>query len=125
MVREPYYTPVSPFSAGVTGRCPRCGQGRLFSGFITIAPSCGNCGLDFKFADSGDGPAVFIILILGFIVAGGALLLEVTHQPPYWVHAVVWLPVILILTLVLLRPFKGVLVCLQYANKARQGELDT
>ena len=107
------------------GRCPRCGRGRLFSGFLTIAPACNSCGLDYGFLDSGDGPAVFIILILGFVVAGGALLLEVAYQPPYWVHGVIWLPTILILTLMLLRPFKGVLLCLQYANKARQGELDT
>ena len=124
MAREPYYSPVSPVSAGIMGRCPRCGRGSLFSGFLTVAPACNSCGLDFGFLDSGDGPAVFIILILGFVVAGGALLLEVAYQPPYWVHGVIWVPVILILTLLLLRPFKGILLCLQFANKARQGELD-
>ena len=84
---------ISPFAAGLTCRCPRCGKGKLFSGFLTIRAKCDVCGLDYSFVDAGDGPAVFIILIVGFIVTGGALFVEVTYQPPYWVHAALWLPI--------------------------------
>lgn len=114
------YGHVSPFLAGLRGRCPRCGKGKLFSGYLTVAPSCSECGLDFSKVDSGDGPAVFIILFLGFIVVALALWVEVVYQPPYWVHLVLWLPLILIGSLGLLRPFKGVLIGLQYKHKATQ-----
>lgn len=74
--------------------------------------------------DSGDGPAVFVILIAGFIVVVGALVVEVAYQPSYWVHAALWLPIGIGLPLLLLRPFKGVLLCLQYHNKAEEGRVD-
>ncbi len=104
--------------SGVAGVCPHCGVGKLFSGFLTIAPACGHCSQSFEFADSGDGPAVFIIMIVGFIVVAGVLAMEVLYQPPYWVHGVVWLPVTALLCLALLRPFKAILVTLQYRNRA-------
>lgn len=116
-------TAISPFLAGLLSRCPSCGKGRLFSGFLTLPEKCDKCDLDYGFADAGDGPAVFIILIVGFIVVGGAMYVELKYQPEYWVHAVLWLPLTLILGLGLLRPFKAVLVALQYKNKARQGQL--
>lgn len=118
-----FYPPVSPYSAGLRAKCPRCGEGRLFSGFLTIADRCDNCGLDYHFADSGDGPAVFLILILGFIVCGAALWVEVAFQPPYWVHAVVWLPVTLVLAIGLLRPMKATMLALQYHHAAREGRI--
>jgi uncharacterized protein (DUF983 family) len=124
LARQPHYGPVSPISAGLRSACPRCGRGRLFSGFLTTASACNVCGLDFGFMDSGDGPAVFVILIAGFIVVGSALVVEVMYQPPYWVHAALWLPVGIILPMLLLRPFKGVLLCLQYHNKAEEGRVD-
>src|SRR5687768_4268371 len=105
-------------AAGLKGCCPRCGHGRLFSGFLTLQPRCAACGLDFGFADSADGPAVFVILIVGFVVAGAALLVEIAWAPPIWVHAVLWGPLVLILCLGLLRPFKGVLVALQFSHRA-------
>ncbi len=117
------YAPQNPFSAGMRGRCPRCGEGRLFSGFLTLAPRCSACGLDFDFADSADGPAVFVILIVGFIVAGAALLVEVAYSPPIWVHVVLWGPLVLILCLGFLRPLKGVLIALQYHHKAEEGRI--
>lgn len=117
------YAPVPATSAGLRGRCPRCGQGRLFKGFLDTAPSCAACGLDFKFIDSGDGPAVFVILIIGFVVVALALFVEVGWQPPYWVHLVLWLPLTLILSLGLLRPLKGLMIALQYRNKAAEGRL--
>ncbi|SLN33291.1 DUF983 domain-containing protein [Oceanibacterium hippocampi] len=116
---------VSPLRAGLTCKCPRCGEGSLFKGFLTVAPACAACGLDYGKIDTGDGPAVFIIMILGFVVVGLALWVEVTFQPPYWLHFVLWLPLTLIGALLLLRPFKATLAALQYRNKATQEiELD-
>ncbi len=117
------YAPQNPISAGMRGRCPRCGEGRLFSGFLTLNPSCAACGLDFSFADSGDGPAVFVVLIVGFVIAGAALLTEVAYSPPIWVHFVLWVPLVLILCLGTLRPLKGVLIALQYHHKAEEGRI--
>jgi uncharacterized protein (DUF983 family) len=115
---------VEPIAAGLKGRCPRCGEGRLFSGFLTVGQRCGNCGLDYSFADAGDGPAVFVILIIGFVVVGLALWMEVTLNPPLWLHFILWIPLALALCLTALRLIKGVLITLQYRNKAQQGEWD-
>ena len=83
------YPPVSPYRAGIAGRCPRCGRGRLFGGLLAIAPDCEACGLDYSFADAGDGPAVFVIFIAGFLVAGLALATELALRPPIWLHMVI------------------------------------
>jgi uncharacterized protein (DUF983 family) len=114
----------SPFSAGLKGRCPRCGEGRMFDGYLKVRPSCTACGLAFSFADSADGPAVFIMLFAGFAILGGALWLDITYEPPVWVHLAIWLPLALILCLGLLRPMKGIAIALQYANKAEEGRLE-
>jgi uncharacterized protein (DUF983 family) len=100
--------------AGLAGRCPNCGEGHLFEGFLKVAPSCEACGYDLAKADSGDGPAVFVILVAGFIVAFAALFTEIAFSPPVWVHLVLWLPATLILCLALLRPFKGVMLAAQF-----------
>jgi uncharacterized protein (DUF983 family) len=123
MSDEPYVTP-SPYAAGLSCRCPRCGKGKLFGGFIDVRPSCGVCGLDYSFADAGDGPAVFVILIAGFVVVGAALIVEVRYHPPYWVHAVLWGPLILLVTLLPLRLLKSLLIALQYHHKAAEGRLE-
>jgi len=112
-----------PIVSGLIGRCPRCGKGRLFQGFLKLAPRCESCGLDFSFADSADGPAVFVIFISGFIVAGSALAVEMLYAPPYWVHALLWGPLILITGLGPLRPIKGLLIALQYHHQAAEGRL--
>jgi uncharacterized protein (DUF983 family) len=117
------YPPISPVSTGLSGHCPRCGDGRLFGGFVKVAPRCEACGLDFSFADAGDGPAVFVALFGGFIVLGAALWTEIIYQPPIWVHMIVFLPLTLLVCLGLLRPLKGVLIALQYRNKAEPGLL--
>ena len=96
--------------AGLSCACPRCGQGRLFAGFLTLQPRCERCGLDISFADSGDGPAVFIMFLAGAIVVGAALVTEILFQPPYWVHAALWLPLIALVTLGPLRPMKGLMI---------------
>jgi uncharacterized protein (DUF983 family) len=113
----------SPVLWGLAGRCPRCGKGRLFQGFLALRPRCESCGLDFAFVDSADGPAVFVIFFSGFIVAGSALAVEILYAPPYWVHALLWGPLILITTLGPLRPMKGLLIALQYHHKAAEGRL--
>lgn len=113
--------PLSPIRTGLSCRCPRCGKGRLFQGFLELRPSCEACGLDYRFADSGDGPAVFIILIAGFIVVASALVVEFKYEPPLWLHAVLWLPLILATTLLPLRSMKGLMVALQYHHKAAEG----
>jgi uncharacterized protein (DUF983 family) len=115
------HAPVSPVVAGLTGRCPRCGNGKLLDGFLGVRPACDSCGLDYGFADAGDGPAIFVILLAGFIVVGSALAVEVLYQPPLWLHAVLWLPLILLTTLLPLRALKGLLIALQYRNKAAEG----
>ena len=109
--------------AGSLGRCPACGEGKLYSGFLTPAPRCDVCGLNYDFADAGDGPAVFVILITGFLVVGGALIVEVLYAPPYWLYAVVLGPISILLPLLLLRSFKGALIALQYKHKAQEGKL--
>ena len=116
--------PPSPITAGLAGRCPRCGKGKLFAGFLTPSASCTACGLDFSFADAGDGPAVFVILLAGFVVVGLALVVEFLYQPPFWLHALLWGPLILVVTLGPLRPLKGVLIALQYHHDAAEGRLD-
>jgi len=114
-----------PIARGLRGRCPRCGEGRLFRGFLSLRPRCEHCGLDFSFADSGDGPAVFVILIIGFVVVGLALWMEVTFSPPLWLHFILWIPLALVLCLTALRLIKGVLITLQYSKKASEGRLDS
>ena len=100
------------------GRCPRCGRGPLFSGYLEIAPSCTVCKLDFTGHDSGDGPAVFVMFVLGFLIVGLAGLLERFLAPPLWVHAVIWIPLTLLGTVGLLRPLKGLMVGFQFRYRA-------
>ncbi len=118
--------PVSPYVAGVTCRCPRCGKGAIFvSAFsLSVRERCGICDLDLKFIDPGDGPAVFAIMIVGFLILGAALIVEFKFNPPVWVHVVLWAPLTLIVAFGLLRPLKGLLVALQYHHKAEQGRLE-
>src|SRR4051812_20617093 len=93
------------YARGLMGRCPACGKGHLFRGFLSliIRPNCDQCGLSYSFANSDDGAAVFVILIAGFIVVGAALAVEVKYEPPFWVHAFLWGPLILVVSLGLLR----------------------
>jgi uncharacterized protein (DUF983 family) len=108
---------------GLACKCPRCGRGKLFAGFLALRPSCSECGLDYAFIDAGDGPAVFIILIAGFIVVFCALIVEVKYQPPFWLHAVLWVPLVLLTTLAPLRSMKALLIALQHHHKAELGRL--
>jgi uncharacterized protein (DUF983 family) len=114
----------NPLLSGAAGRCPNCGEGHLFEGFLKVSPQCEACGFDLKAADSGDGPAVFVILIAGLIVAFGALFTTVAFNPPIWVTLGVWLPMTLVIVLALLRPMKGLMLAAQFMNKASQARHD-
>jgi len=109
------------WQSGLRCRCPRCGQGRLYTAYLKLAPGCSICGLDFGFADAGDGPAVFVVLVAGAFIAGTAAIIEINYSPPYWVHALVWLPLTLTVCLGLLPVFKATLVALQFRNQAGEG----
>ena len=107
----------SALSAGLRCRCPACGEGPLFRGFIAVRPRCPACGADLSAQDSGDGPVAFIVLIVGAIVVTLALVTEVSYSPPVWLHLVLWLPLTLVLVLALMRPFKATLIALQYKHR--------
>jgi uncharacterized protein (DUF983 family) len=108
---------VSPFWAGLMCRCPRCGQGRLYDGLLTVRERCAECGFQMRAHDVGDGAAVFVILILGFVVVGLALLVEAKAEQPLWVHAVIWPFVIFGGAILMLRPLKSTLLALQYRHR--------
>ena len=112
---------LSPLAAGLRSKCPRCGEGQLFDGFLTVKARCQRCDLDLSIADSADGPAVFVIFIVGPVATGLALLTESIFTPPYWLHLVIWPPLILGGVVALLRPFKATLIALQFKYKAREG----
>jgi uncharacterized protein (DUF983 family) len=115
---------VSPFYSALLARCPRCGSGPLFKNVLELREKCDRCGLDYRFIDTGDGPAVFAILILGFLVCGMALYVEFTYEPPVWVHVVLWGIGTPLIALVLLRFLKAGLIALQYRNKAEEGRFE-
>lgn len=113
---------VSPLRAALSGTCPRCGEGRLWSGFLAVRPRCGVCGLDLARHDSGDGPAVFLIFILGFLVVPIVLWVEMTWRPALWIHAVLALALVLGGALALLRPAKAYVLALQYRHRSEDFE---
>jgi uncharacterized protein (DUF983 family) len=113
---------VSPFKAGLTCSCPRCGKGNLFAGYLKLAPRCTECGLNYSFADSGDGPAVFVILLGGFVAVAAVLAVELIWRPSYWVHAAVGIPTVLLATLVPLRWLKSLLIALQFHHDAAEAK---
>jgi uncharacterized protein (DUF983 family) len=113
--------PVSPLFSGLLARCPRCGKGPLFKNVLELRERCTGCGLDYRFIDTGDGPAVFATFILGFLVLGLALYVEFTYEPPVWVHAALWGALTPIIALVLLRFLKAGLIALQFKHKAEEG----
>ena len=114
---EPAARP-SIIRTGISSRCPRCGQGRLFAGFLQPATACNVCGLDYGFIDSGDGPAVFIIFVAGAIIMLSALIVDALFHPPAYIHLMLWIPATIGLCLALLRPFKATMIALQYRNDA-------
>jgi uncharacterized protein (DUF983 family) len=121
---EPTERLPSPFATGLACRCPRCGEGPLFSGFLKPVSRCESCGENLSFAAQTEGPAVFIILIVGFVIVGAAAAVEGLFHPPPFVHLLLWLPSTVILSLLLLRPLKATMVALQYHNRAGEGRVD-
>ena len=119
------FLPVSPFSAGLRCRCPRCGIGRLFRSLLTVDGRCDVCGLHLEAEDSGDGPAVLVMFAIGPIVVGLAVWLEMSFAPPYWLHLLIWPPLVLIGSIALIRPFKATLIALQFRHKASDTRLNT
>jgi uncharacterized protein (DUF983 family) len=115
---------VDPLLAGLAGRCPHCAQGALFSGFIKVAERCAVCGLDLSPADSGDGPVVFILLIVGAVGCAGLFFTEIALHPPVWVELAIWLPATAVLTLLALRPLKGLMLAQQFRMRAGEARLD-
>ena len=106
----------SPINVGLRCRCPRCGEGALFQGYLTIRKRCESCGLDLTFTEGHEGPAVFVIFVVGFIIMAAAAVVEVAFHPPPFVHLAIWIPATIALSLALLRPFKALLVALHYRN---------
>lgn len=119
----PNSTQVSPFIAGVTCKCPRCGKGPLFFQLLNMREKCSSCGLDYKFVDTGDGPAVFAIFILGFFSMGAAMIAEFKFGVPWWGHVLLLGVAMPIFAVVLLRFLKATLIALQFKNKAEEGRL--
>ncbi len=114
----------STVNVGFKSRCPRCGEGKLFDGLLEPAERCNSCNLDYSFIDAGDGPAVFVIMLLGFVVLGLALMVDSAFSPPVWVHVILWLPLISVLGIFAMRVIKGMLIAQQYTHNAKQGTLD-
>ncbi len=119
-----YYPPVSPYAAGFGGKCPRCGHGPLFEGFLKLRATCDACGLDYAKADSGDGPAVFVIFIVGFLAVALAFIARFVLYAPIGVALLVSIGFAVAAILLLLRPLKATLIALQYAHKAAEGRLE-
>ena len=116
--------PQSILKVGPACRCPRCGEGRLFAGFIKLRPACEACGLDYGFADPADGPAFFVMMTMAFPVTAFGIWFELAHEPPLWVHLVVTLPLILLACIPIIRPLKGVFIASQYIHRAEEGRFD-
>ena len=105
-------------STGLRGRCPNCGEGTLFDGFLKFARACEGCGESFDLEDAGDGPAVFVIFITGFIIVPLAIAFQFITDAPYWLTLVIWIPILVIASLALLRPLRGIMFNLQWDNEA-------
>lgn len=122
MTERPQSRPV----ISLAGRCPKCNEGQLFAGPFTLSvkPACDRCGLDYTFADAGDGPAIFAIFILGVLVLGGALIAEFKFGVPAWAHVLLWGLLTPVAAVVLLRTLKSKLIGLQWKHTAGEGRID-
>lgn len=121
---ENYYPDLSPLKTGIAGKCPRCGKGNLFAGYLTVAKSCERCNLSFSFADAGDGAAWFVMLFACIFGVGSILGIEVAYSPPFWVHVLIAIPVLIIIPMLLLRPVKGAFLAQQWKTGAQEGRVE-
>ncbi|WP_106640301.1 DUF983 domain-containing protein [Allosphingosinicella vermicomposti] len=113
----------SPYAAAAKGLCPRCGAKTMFQGLAAFAPACRACGLDFAAFNVGDGPAAFLTLIVGALITALALGIELGVGLPLWIHVILWFPITIIAVIFSLRFAKGLLLALEYRNKAREGRI--
>jgi uncharacterized protein (DUF983 family) len=121
---EKTYPAISPLLTGLKGRCPRCGEGALFAGYLTVASSCNVCKLPFRFADVGDGASWFVMLFTSIFGVGSILGVEVAYSPHWWVHVLLAIPILIVMPVLLLRPVKGLLICQQWQTGAQEGRLE-
>ncbi len=105
---------------GLRCRCPRCGEGKIFERYLTFAETCPKCGLGFAGHDVGDGPVVPAMLLIGTIVVAAAIYVEFTFEPPIWVHAILWTPLVFGLVLAMLPPLKGLSLALQHRYRSTE-----
>jgi uncharacterized protein (DUF983 family) len=110
------FAPVSLARVALLCRCPRCGEGRIFRGLLSVRETCPACALDLSAEDAGDGPAVFLILLLGAVAVGLAAWLEIEFEPPIWVHLAILAPIVIGGAIGLLRPMKAMMIALQYRH---------
>jgi uncharacterized protein (DUF983 family) len=123
IMSQSQYPPLSPLATGMRGKCPRCGQGPLFAGYLTVGKTCTVCGLDYSFADAGDGAAWFVMLFACIFGVGSILGIEVAYAPAWWVHVLLAIPILIIIPTLLLRPVKGLLLAQQWRMDASEGRL--
>lgn len=116
-------TEPAPAQIALKGLCPRCGNRTLFSGMVAFAPKCRACGLDFSTFNVGDGAVPFLIFIVGGLTVGLAIAVELKIGPPWWVHALLWIPFATVATIGLMRLAKGLLLALEYRHRAREGRI--
>ena len=113
----------TPVAVALLGLCPRCAAKTLYGSLAGFAPKCRACGLDFAGFNVGDGPAAFLILIVGALVTGLAVALELAAEPPFWVHGLLWLPLASVAVIGSLRLAKGLLLALEFRHRAREGRI--
>ena len=113
----------TPAEVALRGLCPQCGNKTLFAGLATFAQNCRACGLDFSSFNVGDGPAAFLIFGVGGLITALAIALELSAEPPFWVHILLWLPLTAIAVIGSLRTAKGLLLALEYRHRAREGRV--
>ena len=100
---------------GFLGRCPKCGQGRLFAGFLKVVPACSHCGEEMHHHRADDLPAYLVVLVVGHVIVGAFMGFEATTTLSTWQHLAIWVPLTVILSIGLIRPIKGAVVGLQWA----------
>jgi uncharacterized protein (DUF983 family) len=116
-------TEPTPAATALQGLCPRCAAPTLYKGLAGFQPQCRACGLDYSSFNVGDGPAAFLIFIIGGLITGLAIWLELSTEPPFWVHILLWLPLTAVAVIGSLRVSKGLLLALEYKHRAREGRM--
>ncbi len=110
--------------AALFGECPSCGARTLFAGWVRFAPRCRACGHDFAAYNVGDGPAAFLILVIGALVSALAVVLQVKASPPFWVHVLLWVPLTFALVILSLRVSKAAMLIHEARAEVREGRVD-